>query len=186
MRDLSGMDVRVFGPTKFSSGSYRRGFDADGSVAMHARIVSNESKFVTEGAKTGLVPRLSVFVVVRSLDDGDVSLERAVRSGEQPVRTEAVLDVRANAAVVTVDIAMKSVASQTKTVANVPAPRGSPTKSLNAVGMSVAVAVVSFEVAVMSLALAVKSVDLAVRVSHSCDRPGEHETNPLRERRLAP
>jgi hypothetical protein len=121
------------------------------NVDKHAGIVGNESKFVTEAAKVGFVPRLSVCMAVGSLDDADVSLERVMRSGEQPVRTGAALDVRAEVAVVTVDVAMKS-------VANVPAPRGSATKWLNAVGMSVTVAVVSLEVAVMSLALATKSV----------------------------
>jgi hypothetical protein len=128
------MDVMVLAPAKCSSASYSRGFGADGNVDKHACIVGNESKFVTEEAKMGFVPRLSVFVPVRSLDDADVSLGRVMRSGEQPVRTGAARDVRAEVVVVTVDVAMKSVASQTKTVANVPAPRGSPTKLLNAAG----------------------------------------------------
>ncbi|HEY6463422.1 MAG TPA: hypothetical protein VIY73_24815, partial [Polyangiaceae bacterium] len=144
------------------------------NVATHARTVGNESEFVSEAAKIGFVPRVSVFVAVGSLDDDVVSLERVIRSGEQPVRTEAALDVRAKAAVVTVEVAMMSVAARTMTVTNAPAPRGSPAKSLDAVGMTLSIAVLSLEVAVMSLALAVRSVDLAVRDVSIARRSVDH------------
>jgi hypothetical protein len=118
--------------------------------------VSHEEKSVTRAVKNGVVPLRSVFNAVRSLDDDDVSVELAMKTVAEAVRPEDVPDGYEAVATLTVDVAMK-------TVASVPAPRGSPTKSLDAVGMFVALAVLSLEVEVVSLALAAKSIDLAMR-----------------------